>query len=94
MKTEEEQVPNPPLPRIAACQSVKFAHGRFMVNTHMVNARMRSLILQDFREIFRFFGRFLRFKNPVKYTHNLPVNQYFAAAHKPGISTIRLISMR
>jgi hypothetical protein len=45
-----------------------------MVNEQMVNAETSCLIHADFCVFFPVSGRFLRFKNPVKYTSNFRIN--------------------
>jgi hypothetical protein len=45
-----------------------------MVNTGVVNSQSSSFLPTHFHEFFRALGRFPRLKDPVKYTHNFPVN--------------------
>jgi hypothetical protein len=44
------------------------------VNHIMVNGDVSPAFLANFREIFPFWGRFLRFGNPVKYRRNFNIN--------------------
>ena len=46
-----------------------------MLNANKVNARSSCVIRAHFCEFFLVLGRFLLFKNPVKYTRIFAINQ-------------------
>ncbi len=59
-----------------------------MVNAGIVNGRASQFFQPHFREFFRASGRFSRLKDPVKYTHNFPVNHetaFHPAARRKNI---------
>jgi hypothetical protein len=45
-----------------------------MLNANVVNAEAACSLEADFREFFSILGRFLRFKNTVKYTGGFALN--------------------
>jgi hypothetical protein len=54
-----------------------------MVNAGMVNASASCFLSAHFGEIFLVFGRFPRFRNPVKYSQRFDINHetvHFAEA--------------
>jgi len=46
-----------------------------MVNADVVNAETRRVFVLNLRGFHAFSGRFLRFKNPVKYIRNINIYQ-------------------
>jgi hypothetical protein len=64
-----------------------------MVNAGIVNAHASHFFQPHFRESFRALGRFPRFKNPFKYTHNFPVNHNRPPHHTANRKNVFALSI-